>query len=678
MKHALLFLATAQLCILSFSMESFAADEAALGGWVEIGGRIRNDKDDSAQLQEYQDMSDSVLGAFTLDYSSDINYFSLEGNNIGLDDQGYNLTGGAYGKYKAKLFYDEMPHNLSFNARSFYSGIGSERLVIDSSNPGDESTWKTFDYTVDSKNYGGTFDFVLAKPYFLNIGMNRNEKDGVKPLGTGSFSGMIEMPEPVDYATNNMTINGGYRSDRMSIKLAGLYSSFNNRDNSLSWQNPFTGANEVNSLPQDNDYAKFGADFVLRQLPMQSTFRVHGAYTHLTNDFDITSTAFLLPTGLNQTKFEGDIATTRLSASLSSAPMDKLDTRLFFSYYDRNNDSTIIEYSGGSNEDFLLDYTKWNVGFDAGYRLPAHTKLDVGYTFEGVDRSNRPDGESNTDNLLHLKLKNTSLEYLTARMEYTFLNRDTDENHDLTGLSTTDAEYVAQFVNRFDVAKKNKNKVKLAFELTPLEALDFGLSYAFVYNDYKDVTLGRTDDKGHELYLDIMWRAAPMLKLIGFAGYERYDAESNHYNFSPGDSADPNIDDSSSSSYRWGQSIIEDFWTMGLTAEIPLLNDRLKLNLSWQYQKSNGKSDFTTHGTSTLQPIDQYEDFDINTAQVKATYSLTEKINLTMGYLYERINYDDQQYNNYDYSPSSTYLSGAYSDHDNEVNVGYLIARYRF
>ena len=80
--------------------------------------------------------------------------------------------------------------------------------------------------------------------------------------------------------------------------------------------------------------------------------------------------------------------------------------------------------------------------------------------------------------------------------------------------------------------------------------MDLGLSYAYVYNDYKDVTLGRTNDKGHELYFDIMWRPVAMLKLMGFAGYERYEADSNHYNFSPGDSADPNVDDNSSSSRR--------------------------------------------------------------------------------------------------------------------------------
>jgi MtrB/PioB family decaheme-associated outer membrane protein len=678
MNNKLLFLVTAQLLILPVSMQTFAADEAALSGSVGIGGRIGNGEDDSAKLQEYRDLSDNVLGDISLDYSSDINFLSLEGNNIGLDDQSYNLTGGSYGKYKGTLFYNEMPHNLSFDARTFYSGNGGDRLSIDNSSPRNESTWKTFDYKVDIKDYGATFDFILAAPYFLNIGASRNEKDGVKPLGTGSFSGMIEMPEPVDYATNDLTFNGGYRSEQMSIKINGLYSSFSNDDNYLSWQNPFTNATEVNSLPQDNDYTKLGADFVLRQLPMQSTFRVQGAYTHLSNDFDITSTVLAIPTGLNQTKFEGDIDTTRLSASYSSAPMDKLDTRLFFSYYDRNNDSTIIEYTGGGNEDFLLDYTKWNLGFDAGYKLPYQTALDAGYMFENIDRDNRPDGDSNTDNLLHLKLKNTSLEYLTARIEYTFLNRDTDEDHDVTGLSITDAEYITPFVQRFDVAKKNKNKIKFAFELYPLETLDLGLSYAFVNNDYKDVTLGRTNDKGHEFYVDVMWRAATMLKLNGFAGYERYEADSNHYNFSLGQSADPNFDDRIAASYRWGQSIVDDFWTMGLTAEMPLMKDRLKLSCSWQYQKSNGKSDFTTEGPSVLQPLNQYEDFDINTVAAKATYALTENVDLTLGYLYERAEYNDEQYNDYDYTPSGSYLSGAYSDHDYEANVGYMIAKYHF
>ena len=134
-----------------------------------------------------------------------------------------------------------------------------------------------------------------------------------------------------------------------------------------------------------------------------------------------------------------------------------------------------------------MGYTKNNFGVDATYRLPAHTRLNGGYTFTNIDRTNRPDGENNTDNLFYLKLKNTSLDFLTAKIEYSYLNRDTDTDFDLTGLTIFDAEYINPFVQRFDVSSKERNALKIAVEVSPLNTFDFGLSYTYVDNDYDDV-----------------------------------------------------------------------------------------------------------------------------------------------------------------------------------------------
>ncbi len=95
------------------------------------------------------------------------------------------------------------------------------------------------------------------------------------------------MAEPVDYTTDNYTAQGGYRSDRMSIKVSGLYSTFNNDNNFLDWQNPILGITETNSLPADNNFAKIGADLMWRQFPLSSTFVVTGSYTNLSNDFSV-------------------------------------------------------------------------------------------------------------------------------------------------------------------------------------------------------------------------------------------------------------------------------------------------------------------------------------------------------------------------------------------------------
>jgi hypothetical protein len=175
-----------------------------------------------------------------------------------------------------------------------------------------------------------------------------------------------------------------------------------------------------------------------------------------------------------------------------------------------------------------------------------------------------------------------------------------------------------------------------------------------------------------------MWRAARMLNLSGFAGYENYRADSNHYNYSPGQIADPRVADRSPSSFRWTQDISEDFWIVGLNAEMVIIPERLRLKLSCQYQKADGKSDFTTEGSSALLPISQYDDYDITTVSAKADYTLTERLGLGVGYIYEKSTYEDQQYLEYDYAPGGTYLSGAYADHDYEVHVGYVTIKYSF
>jgi hypothetical protein len=59
-------------------------------------------------------------------------------------------------------------------------------------------------------------------------------------------------------------------------------------------------------------------------------------------------------------------------------------------------------------------------------------------------------------------------------------------------------------------------------------------------------------------------------------------------------------------------------------------------------------------------------------------YTLTERLGLGVGYIYEKSTYEDQQYLEYDYAPGGTYLSGAYADHDYEVHVGYVTIKYSF
>jgi len=660
---------------------AFAEEDVGLRGSVELGGWFNDSEDQSAKFLEYQDPQSGVISHFLLDGYRDAFFFGAEAKNAGRDDQFYKIKGGLYNSFKFSAFYDEIIHNLSFGNRTFYSGAGAGSLIVGPPNPNTPSTWRSFDYTIEKEQYGTDLEFFTGSPFFLQLDVDRVEKDGLKPLGTGSFSGAVELPEPVDYTTDNVMLAGGYRSREMSFKLSGIYSTFSNENDFLEWENPFFPAMDHNSLPQDNDYGKLDARFAWRQLPMMSAWTVRASYANLTNDFSANDFGATIPAGLNTTEFEGDVKTTKFATALTSQPLADLDTKIFFDYYDRENDSTVILYTDGGNDTHLFDYTKYRLGFDAIYKLTSNNKLSGGYTFEDVDRRNRPDASENMDNLFFVKIKNTSLDFMTAEAGYSILFRETDENFDLTGLTPNDAEFIRQFIQRYDTTSKTRNELKFAFEFYPLSKLDLGVEYTYANNDYDDVILGRTDDTGHELYVDFMWRVASFLHLSGFAGYENYESDSNHYNHQAGfagQTANPTVGDGAPASFLWSQFNEEDFWTVGLAADLPLMRDRLLLSFSGQYQESDGSSDFTTNGGNLLESIEDFEDYSITSLESKATYAVTESLDVTLGYLYGKSNYDDLQYQGYEYDPGGSLLSWAYADYDYEAHVGYFTVKYSF
>ncbi|MBU0947095.1 MAG: MtrB/PioB family outer membrane beta-barrel protein [Proteobacteria bacterium] len=126
-------------------------------------------------------------------------------------------------------------------------------------------------------------------------------------------------------------------------------------------------------------------------------------------------------------------------------------------------------------------------------------------------------------------------------------------------------------------------------------------------------------------------------------------ADSNHYVYfagsgTPAQTADPTLEDGNDSSYHWTQDIDDAFWTYRLTTQFPIIGEKLHMILSWEYQNSDGESNFTTEGTSALEGIDLSDDYTMKTLEAKAIYAFSEKLDFTIGYIYEKYEYEDLQY----------------------------------
>ena len=723
----LMMIIAALLLIGASAYAADAKDDFPITGTVDLGVLSVRDGDTSAKFNQYRDLKSGVFGNMMFGGESDSYYMNMTGENIGRDDQFFEIKGGKYGFFDYSAYYNEIIHNLSFGAKTFYSNPGSNNLDYGYANkatsaitttwlpavPTNADLWNTFDYSIKRKDAGASINASFGTPFFISVDVNQLETKGIQPRGTasnlakeakmtGTGSGNIELPTPIDYLTNNLNINTGYNTKKYSFALGGSLSRFENANQFVTFRNPFVvsqSRSEVFSEAPDNNYYKLMAKGSVRQLPLNSALAFNLGWSRLENKVDLlrtstsatAGTTTTLPTygtttlGLNVPQFEGDIKYQTASVALTSQPVKALDTKIYFNYLKKANDSTKIEYSNGAStvDNELFDYKKSNFGIDVGYKIaPAKTKLSAGYEFLKLDRA-RQDAVSSTDNSFYFEAKNNSLEWLTAKMKLKRLNR----NGDFQDGANTDSTYLWYF-RRFDVASKIEDSVKLALEFDPTERFNVGLEYTYKKNDYTEsmILTGRQSDTRDEYYVDMAYRIPDIATFTAFFDYEKVRDTALYRSAS----TNPALGSTSSTVYNYTGDLTDSSYYFGVGLRAPVIKNKLDFVASWTYEKANGDVDFSSPnnwgegGTANKWwdvPIS--DDYTKQTINLKAIYQVVKNLSLTFGYAFEHYTYDDLSTQGYQYlmpdtkSPTMFY-TGAYKDSNYNVNMFYVMASYKF
>jgi len=359
---------------------AFSAD-GSFDGEVSLAGVLTGVSGDEAKFNEYSDAKDGVYGRLRLHYDSGDFFLKANASGMGYDTQKYRIEGGAYGLFKAYLDYTEIPHNLTYNARTFYSGAGTNNLTYSVAPTKDTSTWSKFDYAVDRKTFGGGVRLDVLKPFFFDISASKEEKTGIRPTGApGTSPGglAIELPEPVDYTTDILQVKGGYSKDSFFAMVSLFLSNFDNSNENLYFRNPASGVQpntDVRTLPPDNKYYNLAFKGSVK-LPLHSKFSVNLATARTKSEanlFNSYVSTGVTNTTLSDPVFNGKINTTNYSFVLTTNPLPWLNGKLYYTYYDRENKSDEITTTDGVNifSNELFDYHKNNFGIDLGFDLPA-------------------------------------------------------------------------------------------------------------------------------------------------------------------------------------------------------------------------------------------------------------------------------------------------------------------
>jgi hypothetical protein len=708
-------------------------DEFKISGAFGVTGigasQVSNDP---AKVNEYRDLSDGAIGSFTLRGRSKRFYLDAYGENIGRDGAYVDIKGGRYDQVRFSLYGDWLTHSFGFGpngARTPYSNPLSSNLILFSTDPVvlKNSTvpgWSSFKFDNKRRNAGGTVEFSLASPWYFLLDTNEVSQSGINKvdaaaLGTSPGNGFADLPYPLDYKTRNVSIELGYQKPRGHVSLNWLQSNFNNENVLLYFQNPFFGfGKDTVTFAPDNEYSRVSANGMLRQLFWNSTLSARATYDKVRDSQDMIGSVLntagsnaLTETKPSEPTYKGDVANTTAHVSFASVPARRLDTRIYYNFYKRRNRSTRIEFETTTSglaclapsttsavnlsvfcEAEHYGYTKNNPGLEAGYRLTSGNRLSAGYDYLDTKR-NRFDAEKTRENKTFVQWSNTSFDALTMRVKYQFLDRNSDFLTDNAGFSANDQFYLERFNRSFDVANLHQHIIKAYLDWSPISLLDFGFEAYYKRNTYKNLTLGRMNDRRKEYYGSISYGkpSAFQVTLFGDIEFINYNSFHRTINATPCPTSAPNCFDPSTAptttAFNWSGKLHDKNWTTELAADWPV-DEKLIFKLSGIIQETRGGVDFQSQtysdGTpaALLFPINAYDNTKRRSINPRAVYLIARQTELTVGYAFEKYEYRDDQYTGYQYTIGSgttmSYLSGIYAFPDYRMHVGYATVRYLF
>jgi MtrB/PioB family decaheme-associated outer membrane protein len=724
------------MILFALSGAVFAQDgKFKLSGSVAVGGLDTTEEaKDAAKLHEYRDVYSGPLGSFELRGRNSSFYLDAFGENLGRDDMYINLEGGVYGQFQFRVYGDWLKHVFGCGpngARTPYEDPGSADLQLFSTTPSTLANssippWTPFNFHAARRIIGGSFELSGRTPWYALVETNNVYQSGINKvdaaaLGTSPGNGFIDLPYPISYTTNNVSVEGGYQKPRGHISGNVAYSSFNNDHTVLSFQNPFFGfGNDTATFAPDNSYVRIGASGMLRQLPLNSTLSGRVTYDRGTDDVDMITEALntsgsnaLTGTDPSSPVFHGKVENTTFQISYASEPLRHLDTRVYYKYYKRSNSSTEIEFeipltTSGlvCSEDSTTSatpinvfcaaeryrYAKHNPGVEAGYKITQGNRLSAGFDYLHTNRD-RFDAETTREKKVFVQWSNTTLDFLTARFKYQFLQRQSDFLTNESGFDANSPFFLERFNRSFDVANLNQHLIKANFDITPVEFLDFGFEAYYKKDNFKDVVLGRKNDRRKEFYGSISYGDPKKFRATLFGDIEFINYDSYHRTINAGacpvsapNCFDPTTDPTTTG-FNWGSKLNDKNWTVEFGADWPLTT-RFTIKGSASVQETRGSVDFQsqtlTNGTpaALLFPIGAYDNTKRRSVNPRAVYRFPNMAEVTVGYAYEKYEYRDTQFEGYQYTIGSgtttSYLSGIYAFPDYRAHIAYATLRYIF
>jgi len=647
-------------------------------GWqysIEAGTEYVSD--DAYKFGDFTDLGDSGFNFFGEVHASywgeDAKHFKLDGYRLGVDARAVYLEGGKQGSYKLDAFYRGVPRRFYDTGATPFSGSGSDRLTLPAGwvRAGStqamtalNSSLRPVEIYRDWDIYGAGLKLTPTTNWTVKTDYKYTEREG-KQDETASFGfSALQFISPIDYNTHDLTAGADYSGDGWQLGLHYLASIFDNRNSSVTFDNPYTRGDPITGA----DTGRYGLapDNWTQQIaltgskifPRQTVVTARLGYEYMKQDES------LLPFTSNASFFRplpsssADARVENLSANLraTSSPFKNFTVKGTFRYRERNNKTDYVrtdDRAGGVVSNVAYDFERYDLKLGSEYRFNSKVRLHAGYDYQKYNRTQQERSSTNTDRLWgKLKLR---------------INRNANLDTELygewrDGSSYTQLSNENPLMRRYNLADRDRYGVKLFGSLMVGDRADLGLDFEYADDDYTDSEIGLTDASFIRLGVNGTYILSRNASIYASVYGEDYDSDiaNNDDGVSP-----PN----------WFADSDDTFYTGTIGLKFPEITDRIGASIDYTYSTSNGEIDNDTAGDLTSFPD---LETDRHTLKLNMDYRYSKNLTYKFSYWYEDFGSEDWTLQGVESDTVSSLLSLGNDPNDYDAHVFYFGVRYEY
>jgi MtrB/PioB family decaheme-associated outer membrane protein len=656
--------------------------EFPLGIEADADGGVIFVSDDSAKFGDFTGLDEQ--GAYldahlnVQQWFEDGSRWQLSGRNLGLESREFGLGWDKQGHYGVAAYYSQIPRSLFSTTRTPFIGSGSENLTL----PDDwvhagstggmtalRASLQPLDVSYDREILGVNASYLPWQDLELTAEYRRDEKDGVRITNGSVLTVTSQFVQPLDYATDQLELTAGYRSDAWNLRLGYYGSFFDNGADRLRWQSPFSELGPGEPLVGQLDLAP---DNDFHQVSLSGGYRF-GRHTHLTGRWAVgqgeQDEAFLpytLTSGLGagplpQSSLDGEVDTTNINLRLRSTLIRGLGLTAEFRKSERDNKTIQNQYDyvvtdslpGGTafNRPYSFDRDGYRVSAD--YRLWRRTRLSAGWNRDEIDRDFQ-EREKTENDKFWARVTIGFIPAVSGWVEVYGEERDGSAYVDVAQSNSPQNP----LMRKYNLADRDRDAIEGRISVLAMDAWDFSFSAAWAEDEYQETMVGLSETDYLSATVDTSVRLGPASLYAAYT-YEKFES-------SQAGSRVFNTPD-------WIGDTQDEFDTVAIGVKWPELFDRFDVNVDYTYAKSAG--DVAMNVSNSRSTFPQLET-ELDSLRVYVDYRLREALKLRIGYWYEHFNSSDWSLDRVFPATVPQLLSLGATAHNYNVNTVLLSLNY--